>query len=173
MGAQGVFQQPARAIQHCTHEPYASARKVALVSCAIIAAVSLAPGLTYLLSNEFMPCHAAALQMDWAELDVARQTLLLALMQVAGAGWIAPALAMTALLAFAFPRVALWARVTLPLLVLVFYGPTLWGTVSVTTVTAATAPWYSNAMALAAMLVALTGDAWPGLSRAGPGAGAR
>jgi hypothetical protein len=134
-------------------------RKVALVSYGIIAAVSLVLGLTYLLSPAFMPYHEAALQVEWSQLDAAEQTLLLALMRVAGAGWIALAVAMTALLVFAFPRGATWARVTLPVLVVVFYVPTLWATLTVTATTPATAPWYGNAMALAATLLAVLCDA--------------
>jgi len=136
-------------------------RQVAFVCYGIIALVSLTLGLIYLLSSEFMPYHAAALQMDWSAVDASLQTLLLALMRVAGAGWLALAAALSALLIFAFPGGRLWVRVTLPLLVLLFYGPTLWATVAVTVGTPAQAPWYGNAMALAAMLVAVLCDAWP------------
>jgi hypothetical protein len=148
-------------------------RKIAFVCYAIIALVSVVLGLIYLLRGEFMPYHGAALGMDWAAVDSALQTLLLALMDVAGAGWLTLAAALVALLVFVFPHGRLWGRVTLPLLVLIFYGPTLWATLAVTAETPARAPWYGNVMALAAMLVAVVGDAWPALSRNGSGAGAR
>lgn len=136
-------------------------RKIAFVCYGIIALVSVVLGLIYLLRGEFMPYHAAALGMDWAAVDSALQTLLLALMDVAGAGWLTLAAALVALLVFAFPNGRLWVRVALPLLVLIFYGPTLWTTVAVTVATPAEAPWYGNAMALAAMLVAVLCDLWP------------
>ncbi len=136
-------------------------RQVALVCYGIIALVSVVLGLIYLLSTEFMPYHAAALEMDWGAVDASLQTLILALMGVAGAGWLTLAAAMAALLVFAFPGGPLWVRVTLPLLVLIFYGPTLWATVAVTVGTPAQAPWYGNAMALAAMVLAVLCDLWP------------
>lgn len=105
--------------------------------------------------------RAAALEMDWGTVDASPQTLILALMGVAGAGWLTLAAAMAALLVFAFPGDRLWVRVILALLVLIFYGPTLWTTVAVTVATPAEAPWYGNAMALAAMLVAVLCDLWP------------
>jgi len=130
-------------------------RKIAFFCYAVIAVVSAVLGSTYLVRDEFMPYHAEALKTDWGALDAPLQTLLLALMRVAGAGWLALALAIAALLAFAFSSRRIWARVTLPVLILIFYIPVLSVTLWVSSETGADVPWYGNAMAVAATLVAI------------------
>ena len=141
-------------------------RKIAFLCYAINALVSAGFGLTYLVRDEFMPYHAAALQVEWGALDSSLQVLLLALMRVAGAGWIALSISILALLFFAFPRGSAWVRITLPMLLLSFYIPTLWATLSVTWATGADVPWYGNAMAVFSTLLAIMCDASAG--RVGP-----
>lgn len=59
-------------------------------SCYLVTAiVSIAFGIIYLTRSEFMPYHAVALEREWTELDIKTQTLILALMRVAGGGFLA------------------------------------------------------------------------------------
>jgi len=133
-------------------------RYVAAALYLITALVSVVMGGLYLLSPSFMPYHAAALQTDWSSVSPALKTLLLALMRVAGGGWLAIAFATVVLVAIPFRQGARWARLTLPAILLLFYIPTFWATVSVSVNTPAAAPWYGNIAAIASVAVAVILD---------------
>ncbi len=49
----------------------------------------IAFGLMYLLRPEFMPYHAGAVVMSWAEVPRAFQVLILGLMRAAAGAWLA------------------------------------------------------------------------------------
>lgn len=67
--------------------------------CYFLAAILLAAfGGVYLFRSEFMPYHADALGMDWNSVDRTVQVLILALMRVAGGGWLAVSLAIAILI---------------------------------------------------------------------------
>ena len=53
----------------------------------IVGAIWIVFGLVYLFKDSFMPYHADALSSSWEELNPAFQTLILALMRVAGGGF--------------------------------------------------------------------------------------
>lgn len=124
----------------------------------IVGLVSVIMGSIYLLADQFMPYHAQALQMEWVDLDPALQTLLLALMRVAAGGWLAIAIATFVLVAFPFRHGLCWVRLTLPIMLLLFYIPTLWATLMVTWQTPAAAPWYGNLAAVISVVVAIVLD---------------
>lgn len=124
----------------------------------IAAAVSVVLGAIYLFSSSFMPYHGDALQMDWAAVAAPLQTLILALMDVAGGGWLAVALATAVLVAIPFRRGEAWARFALPAILLAFYVPTFWATVLVTLHTPAHAPWYGNLAAIACAVIGFALD---------------
>jgi ABC-type transport system involved in cytochrome c biogenesis permease component len=105
-----------------------------------------------------MPYHADALQRSWGDVDPALQTLLGALMDVAGAGWIGIGVATLALIAVPLRRGERWGRLLIPALFLIFYVPTLLATVAVMNGTPATPPWYGNALACAATVVGIVAD---------------
>lgn len=134
------------------------ARYAAAALYLIVAAVSAVMGSIYLTSDTFMPYHAQALQMNWSEVEPALQTLLLALMRVAAAGWLAIAIVTAALVAVPYRHGARWARLTLPIMLLVFYIPTLWATVLVTMHTPAAAPWYGNLAAVVSVVIGVALD---------------
>lgn len=121
--------------------------------------VSIALGTTYLFSDSFMPYHAAALGREWEAIEPALQTLLLALMDVAGAGWIALGIAVLLLTAYPMRRGELWGRLLIPALFLIFYVPTLLATLSVLEQTPGTPPWYGNAVACAVAVIGFLLDA--------------
>lgn len=134
-------------------------RKVAATCYVINALVSIGLGGTYLLRGSFMPYHADALQRPWTEVEPALQTLLGALMDVAGAGWIGIGVATLVLIAIPMRRGERWGRLLIPALFLIFYVPTLLATLAVLNGTPATPPWYGNATACTATLVGLLADA--------------
>lgn len=127
----------------------------------IPAIVSVILGLIYLFSSEFMPYHSEALGQEWKALSTHLQTLLLALMDVAGGGWLGFALAIGFLLAWPFRQGQTWARYLIPMLILVVYLPTLWATLIVNHYTPASPPWYGNALnCLVALLGLLVDQPW-------------
>jgi hypothetical protein len=134
-------------------------RKVAATAYGINSLVSLILGSTYLLRGSFMPYHADALQRSWAEVEPALQTLLGALMDVAGAGWIGIGVATLALVAVPMRRGERWGRLLIPVLFLIFYVPTLFATIAVLNGTPATPPWYGNAIACLATMIGVVTDA--------------
>jgi hypothetical protein len=140
-------------------------RKVAATFYVINSLVSVGLGSTYLLRGSFMPYHADALGQSWAEVDPALQTLLGALMDVAGAGWIGIGVATLVLVAVPMRRGERWGRLLIPALFLIFYVPTLLATLAVLNGTPATPPWYGNATAcLATLAGALIDVPWRSLS---------
>jgi hypothetical protein len=140
-------------------------RKVAATFYVINSLVSLILGSTYLLRGSFMPYHSAALGRQWAEVEPALQTLLGALMDVAGAGWIGIGVATLVLVAVPMRRGERWGRLLIPALFLIFYVPTLLATIAVLNGTPATPPWYGNAIACLATLAGVVTDApWRSLS---------
>jgi hypothetical protein len=140
-------------------------RKVAATFYVINSLVSLILGSTYLLRGSFMPYHADALGQSWAEVEPALQTLLGALMDVVGAGWIGIGVATLVLVAVPMRRGERWGRLLIPALFLIFYVPTLLATIAVMNGTPATPPWYGNAISCVATLVGVVADApWRSLS---------
>lgn len=134
------------------------------------AGVSLVLGSVYVLRGQFMPYHADALERSWEAVEPQLRTLLTALMQVAGAGWIALGVATLLLVAIPMRRGEIWARWLIPALLLVFYVPTLMATLAVLNETPATPPWQGNAIACLTTVVGLMSDApWRRSSRPQPG----
>jgi len=69
------------------------------ISCYVVVAIlSLIFGLIYLTKAEFMPYHSQALNKKWQELENSYQTLILALMRVAGGGFLATGISIILLL---------------------------------------------------------------------------
>jgi hypothetical protein len=97
--------------------------------------------------------------------EPALQTLLGALMDVAGAGWVGIGVATLVLVAVPMRRGERWGRLLIPALFLIFYVPTLLATLAVLNGTPATPPWYGNATACLATMVGVLADApWRSLS---------
>lgn len=133
-------------------------RWIAAAIYAICGIISVGLGGTYLFRSGFMPYHATAIDTDWAALDDATQTLLLALLDVAGAGWAVTGLLLLVLVAKPFRAGQLWARWTIPAALVLLYVPILLATLRVLSDTPATPPWYGNALALLATAIAFALD---------------
>ncbi|MEW9919582.1 hypothetical protein AB2B41_08210 [Marimonas sp. MJW-29] len=125
-------------------------RIAAISSYVITGIVSIVMGAIYLFSPEFMPYHVDALGRAWEELPDSERVLFGALLDVAGAGWIALGVAVIVLVVIPLRRGELWARILVPVLLVLFYVPTLVATLTVLTQTPGSPPWYGNAFALLA-----------------------
>ncbi len=133
--------------------------RIAAISLYILTGIiSITMGAVYLFSPEFMPYHADALGRAWHDLQDSEQVLFGALLDVAGAGWIALGAAVIVLAIIPVLRGELWARLLVPVLLFLFYVPTLLATLAVLEHTPATPPWYGNAVALVATAIGLVLD---------------
>jgi len=101
----------------------------------------IAFGLMYLLRPEFMPYHAGAVVMSWAEVPRAFQVLILGLMRAAAGAWLALALALGVLLAFPVRPGVAWARWAVPAAGLVNSAVALYATLYIQFNTHAETPW--------------------------------
>lgn len=78
--------------------------------------------------------------MPWSEVDPRTQTLILALMRVAGGGWLAAGASLALLLIFPFLGGELWSLYALPGIGLLIALPSLYATILVRARTGAHAP---------------------------------
>jgi hypothetical protein len=119
--------------------------------CYLVAAlVSIGFGLVYLARSTFMPYHRDALSTSWEKLDTPLQALLLALIKVAGGGFLTSGLSVGFMLFFPFRAGESWARFAIPLVGLAMSLPSLYATVLVRRRTPATPP-----VAISMILIAL------------------
>jgi len=102
---------------------------------------TLAFGVTYFLRAEFMPYHAQAVAMPWADVPAPFRIVILGLMRAAGAAWLALSLALAILLAIPFRQGAQWSKWTIAAVGLVNSVGALYATVQVQFNTPAQAPW--------------------------------
>src|SRR5688572_29902816 len=88
--------------------------------CYLVAIAGLgAWGVVFLLRSEFMPYHAVAVGMPWAEVPPPFQVVILAVYKLAGEAWVVIALALLVLLFGPFRQGATWARRAIPALILI------------------------------------------------------
>jgi hypothetical protein len=130
--------------------------------------VMLAMASRFLTATEFFPYHAEASGLQWGDLQPGLQTVILALLRVAGAGWLTGSVALIVLLAVPFARRDEgWSYVAIPALALIFWGITFATTLHVAMTTAANPPWQASlfcvgltlASALLAWIARRTADA--------------
>ena len=82
---------------------------VSTICYGVNALIALAFGAVYLTRSEFMPYHSLALAKPWSEVEPNTQTLILALMRVAGGGFIATGISVAILLCIPFQAREQWA----------------------------------------------------------------
>ena len=118
-------------------------------------------GVGFLSRSEFTAYHRAAAGVPWSQVPPNFQVVILALTKLAGGLWVAVALAIFAVLLFAFRRGARWAVWAVPLLMLAQYVAPMPAMIHLSTHTAATPPWAltigSIVVTLVAMAVSLSG----------------
>ena len=82
---------------------------VSSVCYGVVALVSLIFGIIYLTRTQFMPYHSLALGKQWSEVESNTQTLILALMRVAGSGFMVTGITILVLLCIPFQAREQWA----------------------------------------------------------------
>jgi hypothetical protein len=105
-------------------------------------------GLLYLGTPKFMPYHAAAIGLSWSELSSGTQALILALLRVAGGGYLATSAAMLIMIFWAFRRNLSWSYWAIPLVGVCSSLSTLYATLSLKFKTPASPPWQLPAVCL-------------------------
>jgi hypothetical protein len=123
-------------------------------------------GAMFLLRSDFMPYHAAAVDMPWSEVPGPFQILIMALLKLAGGGWITVALAEFVLLLVPFRQGARWALWAVPSLALVHFAGVCNAMAHVTLHTTATPPWGAT---IGSVVLVLVGAALsiPGQAKSG------
>ncbi len=135
--------------------------KLALWIYLVIGAINIILGITYFFSKQFLSYHAQAVGTPWQELDSAVQTLILALMKLAGGGWIALGFFTIVLALAAFKTGSAVARWTLPAGTILFYLASFAATWGVYQETGAATPWgQSFAMIVIAFLALVIDAPW-------------
>ena len=133
--------------------------KAALGIYLVIGTVDIIMGARYFSSNQFMPYHSQAMSASWREVDLGVQTLILALMKVAGGGWLALGFFTIILALAAFKTRSAVARWTLPAGTLIFYLASFAATWGVYQETGASTPWGQSSAMIGFALLALAIDA--------------
>ena len=128
-------------------------KKAAGLSYGITAVVSLMLGGIYLLKQSFMPYHADAIEKSWTAVEPANQVLISALMTIAGGGWFTVGVVLMLLLAFPFRNNRQWVCYAIPAIILLFYIPNLWATLTVVQTTPANPPWQGNIFACLSAII--------------------
>ena len=122
-------------------------------SCYLITAiVSIIFGIIYLTRSEFMPYHAVALEKEWTELDIRMQTLILALMRVAGGGFLATGMVVILLMYLYIKTTEEWIIFIIPTVGFVTSLSSLYATLLVKNRTPGLPPVNLTLMSIALML---------------------
>jgi hypothetical protein len=119
-------------------------------------------GVIYLTRSAFMPYHAVAVGHSWPDVDPAFQILILALMRVAGGGFLTTACAIGFLLFKPFRQGRRWAYWAIPAVGLISTLSSLYATAYVTSNTPASPPWIAAGLGV---LLLCTGVilSWPAM----------
>ena len=133
-------------------------RKVALVIYTGIGLINIVLGVIYVTSDQFLFYHSQAVGAPWEEIEQGTQTVLLALMKLAGGGWLALGVFTIALALWEFRQTSLMARWVLPAGTLVFYFASLTATWTVHQETGAASPWGPSLVIISLALLALLVD---------------
>lgn len=129
--------------------------KAALAIYLVIGTIDIMLGVRYFSSTEFMSYHSQAVGVPWHEIELGVQTVILALMKVAGAGWFALGF-FTIILAFvSFKTGSTITRWALPMGTLIFYLGSFAATWAVYQETGAPTPWGQSLVGAGFALLAL------------------
>ena len=133
--------------------------RAALAIYLVIGAIDIVLGVRYFSSKEFMSYHSQAVGTPWQEVELGVQTLILALMKVAGAGWFVLGFFTIILALVAFITASAAVRWTLPMGTLIFYLASFAATWGVYQETGAPTPWGQSLAMIGFALLALVIDA--------------
>ena len=122
--------------------------------CYLIAALgSIGFGLVYLARSSFMPYHRDAISTPWEKLEKPYQALFLALIKVAGGGFLASGLSVGLMTLFPFRAGEVWARFVIPIIGLSMALPALYATAHVRRHTPASPPVATALITIALLLI--------------------
>ncbi|MGB6295245.1 MAG: hypothetical protein WBF90_03550 [Rivularia sp. (in: cyanobacteria)] len=99
-----------------------------------------------------MPYHALALEKEWTELDIKTQTLILALMRVAGGGFLATGMTVILLMYLYIKTMEEWMIFIIPTIVFVTLLSSLYATLIVKNRTPGLPPVNLNLLLIGLML---------------------
>ena len=129
--------------------------KLALAMYSIIGLIDIVLGVIYITAGQFLSYHSQAIGSSWQEVEFGTQVLILALMRVAGGGWLALGFLTISFAVGTFRTNQRLARWALPTGTIIFWMASLAATWSVYRETGAQTPW---APSLAVVVFAL--GAW-------------
>ncbi|MGI9422657.1 MAG: hypothetical protein ACR2PA_05650, partial [Hyphomicrobiaceae bacterium] len=109
--------------------------------------------------EQFMSYHSQAVGTPWREVDPGTQTLILALMKVAGGGWITLGFFTIILASGEFLKSSAVSGWALPTGILIFYSASLGATWEVYQETGARTPWIPSLAMIGFALLAFVIDA--------------
>jgi hypothetical protein len=136
--------------------------KLALGIYLIAGTVDIGLGTSYFSSKKFMSYHAEAVGASWQDLDVGVQTLILALMKLAGGGWFALGFFTIVLALAAMKTRSVVAKWTLPAGTVISHSASFAPTWGVYQATGAATPWGPSLAMIGFALLAFAIDApWP------------
>lgn len=124
----------------------------------LMATIHINVGIRYFFAEKFMPYHAEAVGTPWEAVDAAIQTLVLALMTVAGAGWLSLGFLSVVLALAGYRNGSLLARWVLPLVTIIFYLGSFTATWAVYRQTGASTPWGLSVVMVGMALLGLAMD---------------
>jgi hypothetical protein len=123
-------------------------------SCYVVAMAGPAVwGVRFLFRSDFMPYHAVAVGMPWSEVPGPFRILIMALLKLAGGGWLTLAVAEFVLLLIPFRQGARWALWAVPSLGLLHFAGVCNAMAHVTLNTPAMPPWGATVASIALILI--------------------
>lgn len=133
-------------------------KTIAFICYAIVGLLGFVFAYIYLFRSEFMPYHAVAVGLPWADVDAGMKVLIIALMRVSGGGWLATALSITFLLIARIKLQKIWLGLALVLVGLGGLVPTLYATLYVRANSPADPPWMAAIGGIALLIISLVLD---------------
>jgi len=129
---------------------------VAVICFSIVILIGMVFAFLYLFRRKFMPYHADAVERSWKELDEKIRTLIIALMRVAGGGWIASSVAIGILMYFFILRGDPLTSLAMAVTGLAVSIPTLLATLIVKRRTKANPPVFAVVFAIVLLLAGMS-----------------
>lgn len=120
----------------------------------IISIISLIIGLIYLLYPTFMPYHEQALGIKWEDLAPLMQMLLNGFMKLAGVSMLTAFLSTLIITLIPFRQGKVWAKWTVPLLLILWNSIVLYITINIHVKTGAATPWILTLMSMVSTIFA-------------------